>query len=218
MDIKVNENSVIVFDLDDTLYNEVDYLRSAYCAIAKELNPNQWEHLFVKMFSMYRNKENVFEYLTTTFSVEKKTLITSYRNHTPSISPFQGVIPLLETIKENKGKLAIITDGRSKTQRAKLNALRIEHYFDKIVISEELGTEKPNENNYLAIENSFKDHTYCYVADNVRKDFIAPNQLNWNTIGLIDNGLNIHSDSFLYFTKENLPQSFVKSLGDIKIY
>ncbi|CAM4294542.1 HAD family hydrolase [Zobellia nedashkovskayae] len=217
MDIKVDEKTVIVFDLDDTLYNELDYLRSAYCAIAKELKPKQWENLFAQMFSMYRNKENVFQYLAATFKVEKELLITLYRNHNPSIIPFQGVLPLLKAIKDKKGKLAIITDGRSKTQRAKLNALGITDYFDKIVISEELGTEKPDAKNYLSIEQTFTGYTCCYIADNVRKDFIAPNKLGWESIGLIDNGRNIHSDSFLYFTKENLPKTFVKRISDIKI-
>ena len=217
MDIKVDEKTVVVFDLDDTLYNELDYLRSAYCAIAKELNPKQWENLFAQMFSMYRNKENVFQYLTATFKIDKEILISLYRNHIPSITPFQGVLPLFKAIQNKKGKLAVITDGRSKTQRAKLKALGIEDYFDKIVISEELGTEKPDKNNYLSIEQAFKDHKYCYIADNVRKDFISPNKLGWNSIGLIDNGLNIHSDSFLYFTEEHLPKTFVKSIIDIKI-
>ncbi|CAM4228540.1 HAD family hydrolase [Zobellia roscoffensis] len=217
MDIKIDEKSVIVFDLDDTLYNEIDYLRSAYSAIAKELNPEQWENLFAQMFSMYRNKENVFEYLTTTFKIDKKVLLSLYRNHNPIINTFEGVLPLLKSIKEKKGKLAIITDGRSKTQRAKLKALGIEEFFDKIIISEELGTEKPNRKNYLAIEQIFKNHNYCYVADNVRKDFITPNILGWNSIGLIDNGLNIHNDSFLYFTETNLPKVFVKSIKDINV-
>ncbi|WP_276166270.1 HAD family hydrolase [Zobellia alginiliquefaciens] len=217
MDIKVDENSVIVFDLDDTIYNEIDYLKSAYTAIAKKLDPEQGEILFSQMFSMYRNKENVFEYLTTHFNVKKETLIELYRNHIPSISPFKGVFPLFNAIKNQGGKLALITDGRSKTQRTKLAALGIEEYFDKIIISEEIGSEKPDENNYLAIEKTFKNHRYCYIADNVRKDFISPNKLGWDSIGLIDNGLNIHSDSYLYFTKNCLPKRFVRSIENIKI-
>ncbi|CAZ97893.1 HAD family hydrolase [Zobellia galactanivorans] len=217
MDIKVDEKSVIVFDLDDTLYNEIDYLRSAYSAIAMELAPKQWKKLFVQMFSMYRNKENVFEYLTTTFGVEKQMLINLYRNHQPAIVPFEGVLPLLKHIKDKGGKLGIITDGRSKTQRAKLSALAVVDYFDTIVISEELGSEKPDQKNYRAIEEAFPNHRYCYIADNIRKDFLAPNTLGWDSIGLIDNGLNIHSDAFRYFTEDHLPKTFVKNIGEIAV-
>ncbi|OWW24221.1 hypothetical protein B4Q04_17250 [Zobellia sp. OII3] len=217
MDIKVDEKSVIVFDLDDTLYNEIDYLRSAYSAIAMELAPKQWKKLFVQMFSMYRNKENVFEYLTTTFGVEKQMLINLYRNHQPAIVPFEGVLPLLKHIKDKGGKLGVITDGRSKTQRAKLSALAVVDYFDTIVISEELGSEKPDKKNYRAIEEAFPNHRYCYIADNIRKDFLAPNTLGWDSIGLIDNGLNIHSDAFRYFTEDHLPKTFVKNIGEIAV-
>jgi putative hydrolase of the HAD superfamily len=41
------------------------------------------------------------------------------------------------------------------------------------------------------------------VADNVSKDFIAPNIMGWQTICLIDNGKNIHKQQFeisAYFT------------------
>lgn len=217
MDIKVDEKTVIVFDLDDTLYNEIDFLRSAYCAIAQELDSKGWRPLFAQMFSMYRNKENVFEHLATTYNIKKEALINLYRNHNPTIQPFSGVLPLLQSIKDKGGKLAIITDGRSKTQRAKLLALGIETYFDKIIISEELGSEKPDKNNYLEIEKTFANHNYCYVADNVRKDFIAPNFLGWDSIGLIDNGLNIHSDGYRYFTETHLPKVFIEKIGDIAV-
>ena len=33
---------------------------------------------------------------------------------------------------------------------------------------------------------------FYYIGDNVVKDFIAPNQLGWTTICLLDNGQNIH--------------------------
>ena len=61
MDIKVNNNTVIVFDLDDTLYNELDYLKSAYQHIAQQLEPKDWKSLYVLMLSFYRCKKNVFD-------------------------------------------------------------------------------------------------------------------------------------------------------------
>ena len=48
MDIKVNAQTVVVFDLDDTLYNEVQYLKSAYLEIATTLEPADSKELFAK--------------------------------------------------------------------------------------------------------------------------------------------------------------------------
>ncbi len=217
MDIKVNERTVIVFDLDDTLFNEIDYLRSAYIYIAKKIDLENWELLFTKMFSLYRHKEDVFEIISKTYGYEKKSLVTIYREHKPKIRPFKGVVDLLKNIKNKKGKIALITDGRATTQKAKLTALGIFELFDKLVISEKLGTEKPHQDNFLAIEQVYLNHIYFYIADNFRKDFITPNKLGWQTVGLIDNGLNIHYDSHKFSTEVYKPQNLVLNIQEIKV-
>lgn len=217
MDIKVNERTVVVFDLDDTLYNEMDYLRSAYIAIAKKLDFENWQALFSRMFSLFRTKQDVFAYLIDQYSFTKEELLIQYRNHEPSLQLFEGVLETIQKIKEKKGKIAIITDGRSSTQRTKLKALGLLNLVDKIVISEEVGSEKPDENNYRMVMESFVDHNYLYMADNLRKDFLAPNKLGWQTLGLVDNGLNMHYDGHMYFIEDHSPQQFVTSFSEINI-
>lgn len=217
MDIKIDENTVIVFDLDDTLYNELDYLKSAYIEISKEVQPNNWKQLYTRLFSLYRNKQDVFDFISITFRLDKKELIQKYRNHIPNISPFYGVIDTLQKVKNRKGKLAIITDGRSVTQRNKLKKLGLLPYFDHIIISEEIGTEKPNELNFKNVEAHFNLKTYYYIADNFKKDFITPKKLGWKTIALIDNGLNIHSHAHTYTGEEYLSDFYITSISQIKI-
>ncbi|TMM53804.1 HAD family hydrolase [Maribacter algarum] len=209
MDIKVDQNTVIVFDLDDTLYNEIDYLKSAYTALAKDLEPENWEQLYANLFSLYRNNENPFKYVSENFGVSTTELIELYRDHIPNITPFEGVLQKFQIIKDRKGKIAILTDGRSKSQRNKINALGLIPYLDYIVISEEIGSEKPDKKNFKSIENHFKVKNYYYIGDNLKKDFITPNQRGWQTIALLDNGLNIHSNAYLYNKEEHLPHNYV---------
>ncbi len=218
MDIKIDENTVIVFDLDDTLYNELDYLKSAYIEISKELKPNDWEQLYARLFSIYRNKQDVFEFISSNFQLDKKELIQKYRNHIPNINPFNGVIETLQKIKNSKGKLAIITDGRSITQRNKLKKLGILPFFDFIIISEEIGTEKPNESNYKNVEDHFKLETYYYIADNFKKDFITPKKLGWKTIALLDNGMNIHSYANTSTSHKFLPEYYFSTYSELNIF
>ena len=216
MDIKVNEDTVVVFDLDDTLYNELDYLRSAYIQISKEIDKQNWRFLFSKIFSLYRCNEDVFGWIAQNHGIEKNKLIHIYRNHQPSIHLFEGALDLLKAIKIKKGKIGIITDGRTTTQNAKIKALGIAELIDCIVISEEIGTEKPNEQNYKQIENAFQEHSYLYIADNFRKDFTSPNKLGWQTIGLVDNGLNIHHDTHKYISDKALkPKKLALTLKEI---
>lgn len=215
MDIKIDENTVIVFDLDDTLYNELDYLKSAYIEISKELEPDNWKQLFTRLFSLYRNKHDVFEFICSTYTSDKEELIQKYRNHIPNIKPFDGVLDSFKKIKAKNGKLAIITDGRAVTQRNKLKSLGLLSYFDYIVISEEIGSEKPNVSNYKAIEDHFQLSTYFYIADNFKKDFITPKKLGWQTVALIDNGLNIHSHAHSFTNEEYLPKFYFSSFSQL---
>jgi len=217
MDIKVDHNTVIVFDLDDTLYNELDFLKSAYKSIALSLDPKNWKQLYTKMFSLYRSKFNVFEFLATTFEVEVSTVIKMYRDHQPEIQLFEGALEVLDAIKSKNGKIAIVTDGRSKTQRAKLESLGILRYIDEIIVSEEIGSEKPNAANFIAIEKALSGTEYYYIADNLKKDFIVPLSLGWKTLALVDNGKNIHFESHEYMDIEHQPHEFILTLKDIHI-
>ena len=217
MDIKVDNQTVIVFDLDDTLYNEMEYLRSAYIQIAKKLDFENWQVLFARMYSLFRSKKDVFEFVSTKYDVDKTGLIQEYRAHVPKLNLFDGVLETIEQIRAKQGKIGIITDGRKSTQRTKLKSLGILDLIDKIVISEEIGSEKPNKRNYIAIEEAFKDCTYFYFADNLRKDFISPNKRGWSTIGLVDNGLNMHYDGHAYFDDSYAPKQFIVSFQEINI-
>ena len=185
----------IVFDLDDTLVPEIDFLKSAFYDISNFLNPED-VFLYKQMMQWFYNKENVFANLTQKFStVTINELIKRYRNHYPTFNNFDKTKEFLISLKTKGYNLGLITDGFSVTQRNKIKALEIEDLFDLIVISEEFGTTKPNENNYTAF-NKFQSEHYYYIGDNITKDFITPNKLGWSTICLKNNGQNIHLQCF----------------------
>lgn len=217
MDIKVDNETVVVFDLDDTLYNELDYLRSAYRQIAKHLDLDEWMHLYSKMFSLYRSEINVFEQVAQDYDTEVDLLLDIYRNHQPQIQVFEGVREVFEKVKLKGGKIGILTDGRSATQRAKINSLGIDAFIDGIVISEEIGTEKPDIANFRTMESLISGRIYYYIADNLRKDFIAPNILGWKTVTIIDNGMNIHFDSHLHMKADTMPNHFILDFKSINV-
>lgn len=56
---------------------------------------------------------------------------------------------------------------------------------------------------------------FTYVGDNLKKDFIYPNQHGWNTICLKNDGRNIHSQDFENTSVEALPQRVVESIKEI---
>ncbi|WP_211272703.1 HAD family hydrolase [Haemophilus paracuniculus] len=209
-------NKYVVFDLDDTLYNEIDFLYSAYKEIANYISPDA--NLFSKMKEKYHLSENVFDWLIAHYpNIEKQTLLKLYREHMPAISLSQETNEVLNFCKENDYLLGIITDGRSLTQRNKIIALGLDSIFQKIIISEEFGSEKPNPENYkVFMDNEYDIEKYIYIADNPRKDFLAPNKLGWDTVCLLDGGRNIHPQNFDQVSSEYLPKYKIQTISELK--
>ena len=214
----MSEN-VVVFDLDDTLYNEIDFLKSAYVEIANNVSilANVSSHsVFNEMLKNYYNGLNVFKKLITSFSLNKNTdfFLNIYRNHKPIIEIDNKKKEVLDILKSNSCILGLLTDGRSVQQRNKIKALGLESYFEEIIISEEFGSEKPNINNYKYFQNVFLNKNYTYIADNISKDFISANTLHWKTICLLDNGKNIHKQNF-NVSSHFLPKYQINSFSEI---
>lgn len=186
-------NKVVVFDLDDTLYKEIDFVESAFREIAEFVHSKETLPLMMEWF---RNGKNVFEELNDKLelSVPIQVYLDIYRNHIPDIKLQEDVKFTLSSLYERGAKLGIITDGRRVTQWNKINALGLLSYINpsNIVVSEEFGFSKPCEKNYKVFMDRYPCSSYYYVGDNLKKDFIAPCALGWQSILLLDDGRNIH--------------------------
>ena len=83
MILEYNNDSVFVFDLDDTLYQEKDYLISAFNEIAEPYHVYN-AVIDQKMLDLYNNEENVFNYLIHNYpsvTSDKNSLLKIYREH-----------------------------------------------------------------------------------------------------------------------------------------
>lgn len=207
----------IIFDLDDTLMYEIEYLQSAYREISEFVDKINGYELYDDMIKWYIEKQDVFGILEKKYSHSKIQLLEIYRNHFPNIEIAKDVKKVLGYIRENSFKLGLISDGRSVTQRNKLKALNIEGLFDRIVISEEFGSTKPNFKNYEIFMNDHESFDFFYIGDNTTKDFIAPNNLGWTTIAIRDSGRNIHKQDF-ECSQEHKPQFIVDNIKEIIDY
>lgn len=204
MVIRLNPDMVFIFDLDDTLFREIDYLKSAYKYIARKIRPHNSEALYQAMIDKYHSGENVFNWIISEFGKElpeldMQTLLAWYREHEPEIRLEEDVRDFLDKLKQKKIPLGLITDGRSITQRNKLKALGILDLFDDIIISEEFGTAKPHRANYRYFMDKYGKRDYYFFADNTSKDFFVPHELGWNIFCLKNPGLNIHPQDFTKF-------------------
>ena len=192
----------MVFDLDDTLYKEQDYLLSAYREIAGRIGGKetgrqgvQGDKIFDQMLRWRQEGENVFQCLIDTYGLDMTVddLLAVYRFHVPAIRLDEETKHLLDSLHW-AAVIGLITDGRSLTQRHKIEALGLSAYMDEedILISEETGHEKPSEVPYRHFMARYPACTYYYIGDNPAKDFVAPERLGWTSICLLDDGRNIH--------------------------
>ena len=197
MDDQTDETlRVVVFDLDDTIFPERDYVRSGYGAVAQHLRrtlavDGPFEHWLWERFLEGRF-DRAFDGLNHRFNLsltpqQIADLVTVYRNHTPNIRPRDGMIDLLVDLRRSFD-LAMISDGFLPAQQLKVEALGIEAMFDHIVFTARHGREfwKPSRLGFELVQHHFDvDHAACaYVGDNVSKDFVAPNALGWLTVQL----------------------------------
>lgn len=177
-----------VFDLDDTLYSEKEYVKSGYACIAVAFP--QIEDMQNKLWqSFLRGGKAIDEVLSLEGALteeNKLECLRLYRFQTPDIHLYKGVEELLTRLRKAGLKIGIITDGRSEGQRAKIAALGLENLVDEIIVTDELGGVEFRKPNPLAFELMQKKlgvpfEKMIYVGDNEKKDFVAPNRLGMKT-------------------------------------
>ncbi len=200
--------TTVVFDLDDTLYDEVEYCKSGFGAVARFLadlpEAPTVEHIFGAFWGQFTagNRTKTFNAALDELGINYDdklidSVVKVYRNHIPKITLPADSKDVLHQLSE-KFTLALLTDGFLPAQQLKVEALAIEEYFKHIVYTEELGREfwKPSPAGFekLMQDLNIKPETISYVADNEKKDFIAPNKLGILTVQLI-RPARIHTES-----------------------
>lgn len=209
---------VFVFDLDDTLYKEVDYVKSAFREIASFFESNYGlSDVYDRLLQYWQNGENAFENVIKEghLPLHVEDLLKMYRAHRPQITLEKDTRQVLDQLYQDY-VLGIITDGRSLTQRNKIEALGLCAYIPEknISISEETGFSKPSSEPFASFMQAYPDSDYYYIGDNPSKDFVAPNQMGWTTVCLLDDGRNIYPQ--VWSAKiEYLPQKKVHSILEL---
>lgn len=173
--------SAIVFDLDDTLYAEKDYIRSGYREVATLLP--QIPDAYERLWSAFKEDKPAIDTLlidTGLHSEElKRKCLEVFRRHEPVIELYPGVREMFVELRRKNIKLGILTDGRPEGQWKKICALGLEKLVDVIVVTDELGGRifrKPNDIAFRMMQRrlGMPFEQMIYVGDNLRKDFTAP--------------------------------------------
>lgn len=207
----------IVFDLDDTLYKERDYQLSGFKAVA-EYCQLVYDKDIKKSISQWDRSGETDIFGRICYELEipvscKESLIWVYRNHFPEISLNEAASKAIDWAQGWATSVAVLTDGRSVTQRLKMKALGLSGL--PAFISEEWGDSKPGKIRFEAVQKKYKANDYWYIGDNPKKDFLAPNELGWMTVGLVGDQRNTHSQKTDGLPKDYFPKIWITSVDEI---
>lgn len=189
----------VVFDLDDTLYAEADFVRSGFRAVDHWLERHEGVRGFAAAAVRHFDaglRGRIFDAALADLQMPSPAervaqLVEVYRAHTPEISLSPDVEQLLGALA-SRHHLALLTDGYARVQRNKIAALGLARWIGCLVVTDELGREcwKPHPAGFERIMTHFGGEPagFLYVGDNPRKDFLAPKRLGWRTVRLVQTG------------------------------
>lgn len=211
-------STVVVFDLDDTLYPEADYVDSGVRRVCEQVEALYGQKIYsnVKKALEKNSKVDWLAFACDSAklpSMVKDSLLWMYRLHTPEIRLSAPCEEALKSIRSACKAVAVLTDGRSVTQRLKLRALGLADW--RAYISEDYGAPKPSPDRFKAIQEDYPAQHYIYVADNVQKDFVGCNPLGWIGIGMRGNDRNVHSQAMGCLSESALPAYWVNGWHEL---
>lgn len=198
----------IVFDLDDTLYNLMGPFELAHKDIfASKMDEDiDCEELFrlSRVYSdeaFYRadkgeiSHEEEFIYRIVKCygdmgvhptKEEAKQFEKKYRHYQRHIQLPEGSKKILDYIKENQIKAAILTNGQKDGQQNKLDALQLERWIPKeyLFISAVVGAVKPSKEVFDRVREALKEDAkdLWYVGDAFDMDIVGAHHAGWHSI------------------------------------
>jgi len=187
---------ILVFDLDDTLYNELDFVCSGFKAVSLHL----WRKYKLPKDDTFRKMQDtlekqgrgkVFNELLDGYTINTKTNILEclkvYRHHKPRIKLTPEALDCLKRFK--KERIFIVTDGHKIVQQNKIKALGLSKRVEKAYVTHQYGNkyEKPSLYcfNLIAKHTKAPMNNLVYIGDNPTKDFVNNKKAGIKTIRVL---------------------------------
>ena len=179
----------VVLDVDDTLYLERSYVRSGFEAVGRWLA----EQTGIEGFGAVAWQLFLDGLRGTTIGDALDRVgadgsllgpaVEQYRTHRPDIELLPDAAAWLAALPAHV-PVAVVTDGPRASQHAKCEALGLVQRADRVVVTQDFGTSKPDPRVFeAAVEGwGIAPERLVYVADNPHKDFLGPAELGWRSV------------------------------------
>jgi putative hydrolase of the HAD superfamily len=184
----------IVFDLDDTLYSERDYVLSGFSAVDVWLQETKQVGGFAALATerfQAGQRGRIFDECLSDLGLGAgpeivRQMLAVYREHKPMLKLFPDAVQTLLHVYKCAMNLALITDGYAAVQLHKIHALGLESIIKYRIITDEMGRShwKPSPEPFRRVMTHFGGDPsgFAYVGDNPHKDFIGCRPLGWQSV------------------------------------
>lgn len=177
----------------------LEYKINEYCNVDFDSFTQRYEAINHDLWHLYGIKQTTKEELRYQrfyktflhFNYDNLSLAHQWADDYLKISPYKtnlinGAADVLNYLSKQQYHLHIITNGFKEVQEIKLQQCNIKHYFNEIIISEEIGYHKPDIKIFdLAQKLTRTSHNECVmIGDNFDTDIIGALKAKWQAIYL----------------------------------
>ena len=201
---KENKMIGLVFDVDDTLYEQIVPFENAYKSLfdididieqfyllSRHYSDVKFEasrngEMTMDEYHIYRIQEAARDVGVFLTDEQALNMQKEYKKNQQKLQMSNITISILELAKENNIKLGIITNGPSKHQWSKVEALGIERWINKdnIVVSGDYDINKPDVRIFEIMKEKLQlpNDSLYYVGDSLENDIVGANNAGWKVI------------------------------------
>jgi putative hydrolase of the HAD superfamily len=185
----------IVFDLDNTLYDEHLYFFAVFEKLCNILKCNEKLEGMKRAFSSLRStSKDIFRDVLNINKFEQNAqrleddLFQIYISLDIKIEPYEDALYLLELCNNKNLKVGILTNGVIEAQKNKIRCLSISDYIGEVFFARQFGKifEKPHRRSFEEISKNLKVSApeLIFIGDNPNIDFQGAKEINGVTIRL----------------------------------
>lgn len=202
--------TVVIFDVDDTLYQQIEPFRLAiedvFLTEYKQMNVEISElYLSFRQFSdevfmktvngqmtladmrVYRIKETFFKHGRKVTDLACQLFQERYYHYQGCIELSSSMREVLDYLRKKDIPIGILTNGPTTHQKRKLEQLGLHQWVvsTKMLISESIGVSKPEVTAFRKVQEQFDgENNFIYVGDSYHHDVLGALSAGWQVIWL----------------------------------
>ena len=194
----------LVFDVDDTLYEQIAPFENAYKSLfdmdidmekfyilSRYYSDVKFEasrngEMTMDEYHIYRIQEAAKDLGVFLTDEQALNMQKEYKKNQQKLQMSDITINILKLARKNNVKLGIITNGLSEHQWSKIEALGVERWIDKdnIIVSGDYSINKPDVRIFEIMQEKLQlpnDFLY-YIGDSIENDIVGANNAGWKSI------------------------------------